>query len=238
MSKIRLANVPVYALIFGNLFFASAIIFSQIILRGETVSVPDLTGKTIPEAKALLTKKDLLVIQRGTDYSDEWDRGRIIRQDPVSGSKIRVMKTISVVTSTGSRDVQVPALEGKALEAALPVLKEAGLYKGTVSQIHTPRAAAGRILAQNPQVQEVVGRGSAVGLLVSQGDWEDRYVMPDLIGKRADSVIARLKDLDFKIGDIRYSYYPGLGKGIIIKQFPLDGYKVQKRNLITLEVSR
>jgi eukaryotic-like serine/threonine-protein kinase len=238
MSKIRLANVPVYALIFGHLFFASAIIFSQIILRGETVSVPDLTGKTIPEAKALLTKKDLLVVQRGTDYSDEWDRGRIIRQDPVSGSKIRVMKTISVVTSTGSRDVQVPALEGKALEAALPVLKEAGLYKGTVSQIHTPRAAAGRILAQNPQVQEMVGRGSAVGLLVSQGDWEDRYVMPDLIGKRADSVIARLKDLDFKIGDIRYSYYPGLGKGIIIKQFPLDGYKVQKRNLITLEVSR
>jgi eukaryotic-like serine/threonine-protein kinase len=238
MSKIRLANVPVYALIFGNLFFASAIIFSQIVLRGETVAVPDLTGKTVPEAKALLTKKDLLVVQRGTDYSDAWDRGRIVRQDPVSGSKIRVMKTISVVISSGSRDVQVPSLEGKAMEVALPALKEAGLYKGMVSQIHTPRAAAGRILAQNPPVQEEVGRGSAVGLLVSQGDWEDRYVMPDLIGKRADRMIARLKDLDFKIGDIRYSYYPGLGKGIIIKQFPLDGYKVQKRNLITLEVSR
>jgi len=238
MSKIRLANVPVYALIFGNLFFASAIIFSQIVLRGETVAVPDLTGKTVPEAKALLTKKDLLVVQRGTDYSDAWDRGRIVRQDPVSGSKIRVMKTISVVISSGSRDVQVPSLEGMAMEVALPALKEAGLYKGMVSQIHTPRAAAGRILAQNPPVQEEVGRGSAVGLLVSQGDWEDRYVMPDLIGKRADRMIARLKDLDFKIGDIRYSYYPGLGKGIIIKQFPLDGYKVQKRNLITLEVSR
>jgi beta-lactam-binding protein with PASTA domain len=238
MSKKNLLNIPVYGLIFGNLFFASAIIFSQIVLRGETVSVPDLTGMTVGQARALLAKKDLAVVQKGTDSSDQWDRGKIIRQDPVSGSKLRVMKTISVVTSTGSRDVQVPALEGKAVEAALPELKDAGLFKGLVAQIHTPSAAAGKILAQSPRAGEEVGRGSAIGFLVSQGDWEEHYVMPDLIGKRADRVIARLKDLEFKIGDIRYSYYPGLGKGIIIKQSPLDGSRVQKRNLITLEVSR
>jgi eukaryotic-like serine/threonine-protein kinase len=238
MSKKYLLTIPAYVLIFGNLFFASAIIFSQIILRGETVSVPDLTGKTVSEAKALLTKKDLVVVQRGTDANDVWERGKIVRQDPVSGSKLRVMKTISVVTSSGSRDVEVPAVEGKALEAAIPLLKEAGLFKGQAAQIHTPSAAAGKILAQRPPAGEGVSRGTPVGLLVSQGDWEERYVMPDLIGKRADRVIARLRDLDFKIGDIRYSYYPGLGKGIIIKQFPPDGYRVQKRNLITLEVSR
>jgi eukaryotic-like serine/threonine-protein kinase len=238
MSKIRLANVPLYVLIFGNLFFASAIIFSQIILKGETVSVPDLTGKTVAEARAIMTKKDLSVVQRGSDFSDAWDRGRIVRQDPVSGSKIRVMKTIAVVVSSGSRSVSVPALEGKAMETALPVLKDSGLYRGPVSQIHTPRFAAGKILAQTPAAMEEVGRGSAVSFLVSQGDWEERYVMPDLIGRKADRVASLLKDFDFKIGDIRYVYYPGLGKGVIIKQFPPVGYRVQKRNLITLEVSR
>jgi len=238
MSNKRLLNIPVYALIFGNLFFASAIIFSQIILRGETVTIPDLTGKTVAEARALLSKKDLIVVQKGMEPSDEWDRGRIIRQDPDYGSKLRVMKTISVIASSGSRDVQVPAVEGKALEAAIPILKDAGLYKGMIAQIHTPGAAAGKILAQSPQAPEEVSRGSAVGLLISQGAWEDRFVMPDLIGKRADRAIARLTEMDFKIGDIRYSYYPGLGKGIIIKQFPSEGYRVQKRNMITLEVSR
>jgi beta-lactam-binding protein with PASTA domain len=62
--------------------------------------------------------------------------------------------------------------------------------------------------------------------------------MPDLIGKNAAKVMDQLKALDFKIGDFRHTYYPGLGKGIIIKQFPPDGYRIQKRNLITLEVSR
>ncbi len=55
--------------------------------------------------------------------------------------------------------------------------------------------------------------------------------MPDLIGRDARVVIARLHELDFKIGDIRYSYYPGLGKGVIIKQSPPNGYRIQKRNL-------
>lgn len=238
MSKKNLINVPIYALAFSNLFFLSAIVFSQIVLKGETVSVPDLSGKTVPDAKALLEKKDLGLARLGSESNDAWETGRIVRQDPAPGSKIRVTKVVGVVTSSGSRKVAVPSLEGRSLEAAMPLLRDSGLFKGTITQIHTPRAAAGRILAQRPQATDLAERNSAVGLLVSQGDREDRYVMPDLIGRDAEPSIARLRELEFKIGDIRYSYYPGLGKGVIIRQFPLNGYRIQKRNLVTLEVSR
>ena len=57
MSKKSLIDISIYALVFANLFFLSAVVFSQIILKGETVSVPDLSGKTLPEAKALLDKE-------------------------------------------------------------------------------------------------------------------------------------------------------------------------------------
>ena len=62
--------------------------------------------------------------------------------------------------------------------------------------------------------------------------------MPDLIERRADQVIPRLKAMDFTVTDIRYVYYPGRSAGFIVKQFPPSGYRIQKRNLITLEVSR
>lgn len=238
MSKKSLINISIYALAFANLFFLSAVVFSQIILKGETVSVPDLSGKTLPEAKALLEKKDIGLARLGTESNDAWETGRIVRQDPAPGSRIRVTKVVGVVTSSGNRKVAVPALEGRSLEAAMPLLRDAGLFKGKLTQIHTPRAAAGKILAQRPQASELAERNSAVGLLVSQGDREDRYVMPDLIGRDAESSIARLRELEFRIGDIRYSYYPGLGKGVIIKQSPPNGYRIQKRNLVTLEVSR
>lgn len=238
MSKQTTADIPYYILAFGILFFLSAVIFSQVILKGETVSVPDLMGKGLAEAKGLLEKKDLSLSQRGSEINDRWPVGRIVRQIPPAGSKIRVTKVIQVFVSSGSQKVAVPVLEGRSLEAALPLLKESGLFKGRVTQIHTPRFAAGKILAQRPQAEEAAERNSAVGLLVSQGDWEERYIMPDLIGKNAAKVMDQLKALDFKIGDFHYTYYPGLSKGIIIKQSPPCGYRIQKRNLITFEVSR
>jgi beta-lactam-binding protein with PASTA domain len=73
---------------------------------------------------------------------------------------------------------------------------------------------------------------------VSQGDAEPKYMMPDLIGRKFRATISRLQELGFKVADIRYSYYPGLDSGIIIKQFPPNGYGIAKRSLISLEVSR
>ena len=237
MSKKKIADFSIFGLSLAVLFFLSAVIFSRVILKAEEVVLPDLTGKTIVEARSALQKKDLALVQKGIEFNDQWERGRIIRQDPASGSKIKVTTAVQVVISSGSRRVTIPVLEGRSLEAALPLLKEAGLAKGLLTQIHTPHAA-GLILAQNPPPSEEAERNSPVGFLTSQGIWEERFIMPDIIGRRADAVMARLTALDFKIGDIRYSYYPGLGKGIIIKQSPPNSYKIQKRNLITLEVSR
>lgn len=237
MSRKSLLDIPIFALVFVDLFFLSAVVFSQIVLKGETVSVPDLSGRTLPEAKALLEKKDLGLARRGTETSDTVPADRVVRQDPAAGSRIRVTKVVGVVTSSGSRQVAVPALEGRSLEAVMPLLRDSGLFKGRITQVHAP-AAAGRVLAQSPQAGAPAERNSPVGLLVSQGEREDRFVMPDLIGRDAAPTLARLRDLEFKIGDIRYSYYPGLGKGVIIKQSPPNGYRIQKRNLVTLEVSR
>lgn len=238
MSKVFLPKLAVYTLAFLILFFLTAIIFSQVILRGEAVNVPDVTGLTVPAAKDELRKKDLLLAQAGTEFSDTAARGIILLQDPAAHSKLRVTKVVQVVTSAGSRQVTVPDVENKSLETALQLLKEAGLARGRLTQIHTARYPAGRVIAQEPAPGEAVDRGSSVGLMLSQGGSEARYLMPDLIGLRADRVIARLKSLDFKVADIHYVYYPGQPSGIIVGQFPRSGYRVQKRNLITLEVSR
>jgi len=237
MSKKRFVNAVTYILAFFIVFFLSAVFFSQVVLKSESVSIPDLEGMTPADARALLKKKDLSLSQKGSESNDQWEKGKIIRQSPAAGSKMQVTRVVQVFVSSGSQNVLVPALEGKSLESAIPLLKEAGLHRGDVSRIHTP-VAAGRILAQRPAAADQVARNSAVGFLISQGDWEERYVMPDLIGRNAEAVIARLQSLDFKIGDIRYTYYAGHDRGVIIGQFPPSGYRIQQRNMITLEVSR
>jgi beta-lactam-binding protein with PASTA domain len=226
-------------LVLGVVFFLSAILAARFIQRGDFISVPDLAGQTVSEARAELAGKRLALQERGIEFNDRFESGRIMLQDPPAGSRIRVNRAIKVVVSGGSEMIEVPQLTGRSLEAVVKILAEIGLQKGLVSQIHTPRYAAGRIIAQEPAAGSPrVRRNSAVDLLVSQGEIEAKYVMPDLIERQAAATIARLNGLGFRVADIRYSYYPGHDPGIVINQFPRAGYSVSKRSLISLEVSR
>jgi len=239
MPAARLLIYSQFLLLFLIVFFLAAIFTSQFIERGEIVSIPDLTGKTLVEARTALARVKLSLQEKGVQFSDRFDRGRVVLQEPPANSRIRVNKAVKVTLSGGSEMADVPGLVGRSLEAASRLLSDSGLQKGLISQIHTSQYAAGRIIAQDPPPSPLrVKRNTPVNLLVSQGDIEPRYVMPDLIGKKASPAIVRLNALGFKIADVRYSYYPGLDSGVIIKQFPAHGFGVAKRNLIALEVSR
>ncbi len=232
------SNFLFYALLYLVLFFGSAVGFSQLILRGELINLPDLSGKSLEEARTLLAPKKINVAISETRFDSRLGKGLILTQNPARGSRIKPRRTVSVVVSQGSEQIEIPKLEGRSMEMAAQVLKSAGLRRGRVSQIHTPRAAAGRILAQEPPPGTIAGRGSAVDFLVSRGEEEDRYIMPDLIARRAEAVFRRLRALDFtKLNRIEV-WYPDLGPGIIIKQRPEAGSLILKRNEIHLEVSR
>jgi len=238
MDKKYYWDIPLFILIFLNLFFLSAILSYQFTMKGEMTTVPDLEGKTFDQAKEELFQKKLSIAQSGLQVHEKWERGKIIFQDPQAGSKIKLNKVVKVILSTGKEKVLVPNLIGKSFQTINQTLQESGLRKGKISHVHTPKYAAGKIMAQFPQQGEEVGRDTYISFLVSQGEIEKKYLMPDLIGKRAETVVAKLKEMDFRVGDIRYVLYPGLESGIIIKQFPTQGFRIQKRNLITLEVSK
>ena len=130
MAKRFLFNAAVSSLLFLILFFLSAIIFSQVLLKSEVVSVPDLVGKTVAEARSDLLKKDLSLAFKGTESSDRVEKGLISRQDPAAGSRIRVTTVVQVLTSSGTGVVTVPDLAGKPLDEALTALQAAGLTRG------------------------------------------------------------------------------------------------------------
>jgi len=231
-------SILFYALLYVVLFFAAANVFSQLILRGELINLPDLIGLSIEESRALLSSKMITVSIQEFRFDGRIKKDRILSQDPAKGSRIKPRRSVKVVISRGSEQIEVPRVEGRSLEAAAQLLKAAGLRRGRVSQIQSPQAAAGRILAQHPPAGTIAARSSTVDFLVSRGDEEDRYIMPDLIEKKFQAVIRRLKSLEFNKYDVSYVYYPDLGPGIVLKQSPIAGSLILKRNQIHLEVSK
>ena len=77
-----------------------------------------------------------------------------------------------------------------------------------------------------------------MNILVSLGPLDQYYIMPDLVGKSADSVAARARIEGFKIGKPNFRNYPGIAPGIVIQQKPQAGYRLSKNESILLEVSQ
>jgi serine/threonine-protein kinase len=227
-----------YSLIFVILFFSTSILTYRTVLKGEMVTIPNLIGKTFEVAKSELSRKRLSIAQTGIQFDTRYERGIVIFHEPSEGSKIKINNVVKVIISAGKEKVIIPQIKGENFQNIRPILVESGVVRGTISHVHDSKYPAGRIIAQYPPSQDEVGRGSAVSLLISEGEWEEKYLMPDLIGRKGEDVIPWLEELSFKVEDVRNTYYPGLSSGIIIKQHPQQGYMIQKNYPITLEVSK
>jgi len=226
------------ALIFLALFFLAANFTSLFFLRGESAVVPDIAGKSLQDARSELSKLRIAIELTGTEYSSIVERGQVISQEPAAGSRIKVFRRVKVVISRGSELVTVPKVVGLSLEAAGQTLLDAGLAKGAVSLIHTPRHPAGRIIVQYPPAESLAFRDSPVNFLASQGEVDTKYLMPDLISMSGEAVRRKLAQMGFRVSISGAAYYPGLEPGIIIRQFPPRGYPIQKMTQISIEVSK
>jgi serine/threonine-protein kinase len=221
-----------------NVFFLCALVSSRLFLRGETVAAPDVVGLTAAEARQELSRKRITLVVRGQEFDDRWPKGRIVSQSPPGGGRLRAMRPVRVVVSRGSREVVVPRLVNRSLEAAVPELRNAGLAKGAVSFLHTSQYPAGRIMAQDPPAGESSQRDTPVDMLVSQGEFEEKFIMPDLLGRPAETVRRQLASQGFNVTYSGSAYYPGLEPGTVIRQSPPKGHAVQKRTIISVEVSK
>src|SRR5215468_7975029 len=89
-------------------------------ILGKSVTVPDLAGKSIPEAMGATAERGLLVqAQAGRARFDaEVPRDRILVQDPAPGALAKPSQVVRVVLSLGPRDLRVPDLTGLPPRAA------------------------------------------------------------------------------------------------------------------------
>ena len=124
----------------------------------EPKPVPDVRNKTRDEAFDELRSKGFEPVDLPGEFSPDVDGGRVIRTDPVAGTKLEDDKKVSVVVSTA---VTVPDLTGRSAEEATSMLAQIGL------QIEVRGFGGGnRVVGQQPGGNSRVAPNSKVVVLV------------------------------------------------------------------------
>jgi serine/threonine-protein kinase len=226
------------ALLVAVFVFAAWFAFSRSI-TGRSVTVPDLSGKSVPEAIRIAHDVGLRVEEQASRarHDDRVPQHRVLLQQPEAGSLAKPGQALRLVLSLGPRELRVPDLAGLAPRAAALKLARDSLQLGAVSWFREVDAPTG-IVAQNPEPETPATKGTAVEVLTNRGLPDVRFVMPDFVGQDADRVRARLETFGFRVGSARYEAYEGVPPNAVLKQFPPAGYPLSRREVVSLTVSR
>ena len=163
----------------------------------ERYGVPNLAGKTVDEATALLTAQHLTLGNQSQAYSDKIDAGKIISSTPPTGTPLRRDSAVAVVVSKGAAPVSVPTFKNLQLAAAQSLAASKHLSVTQTGQQYSMTVPLGAVISQATQAGTSVPRNTAIGVVVSQGP--PLVAVPNVIDKKASQAIKILQGAGFKV---------------------------------------
>lgn len=162
----------------------------------EMVSVPDLKGRPLEEAKAELTKAGLAPGIVTQAFSQDVAQGSVISTDPAGGQKRAPDTAVSLQVSKG-RPVPVPNVTGQPADQARASLEALGLKVATApDQVNSP-SPAGTVANQSVGAGAQAAAGETVTLTLSKGPRPVQ--VPNVAGQDVDVARKTLEALGFKV---------------------------------------
>ncbi|MGL4174206.1 MAG: Stk1 family PASTA domain-containing Ser/Thr kinase [Actinomycetota bacterium] len=169
----------------------------------KMVAVPTVAGKTLNEARTVLTSAGLTVGEQQETANASIPEGAVISTDPAENSSVAVGSTVNLLISSGPAAIQVPNnLIGMSLEEATDTLEKAGLTVGDVTKVNSTDAEqpAGTVLTVTPEPGSEVEPETEISLEVTNG----RISIPNVVGLSLTDATAELTKAGFKVGEVRY----------------------------------
>jgi serine/threonine-protein kinase len=192
----RLVRIPLYLFFFIVLGLFFGYLTFKILSFSRTVDVPDLFGKSLIEANALLIGKGLYLKIEGEDFDPVMLPGHILKQDVPAKKKVKEGRGIKVIVSKGPRVQSIPLLVNETLSNAESVLIQKGLKIARVIRIHSDKIEKDRVIAQRPEPAEKVS--DYITVLVSLGPHEVIYYCPDFNNMAVEEAKELIEGLSLK----------------------------------------
>lgn len=235
---LRLLGFAAYALAAVGVFTLAAYLSFSAFVRSGATRVPEIEGLRREEARSLLADSGLrLDLAQGGRYDATVPAGRVLAQSPAASTLVKRGGTVTAATSLGPQRLEAPELTGKSLQSAQVTAAAGGVTVGRILSIFRDGAAANTVVAQSPEPGGLLPPEGEVDVLLARTGSAQRFVMPDLVYRDYDTVRRFFERSGVRLGRVTFEVYEGAREGMILRQFPLAGHPVSRREAISLVVA-
>ena len=207
------------------------------IMMGRTneLSVPDITGLTIKQARTELEVRGLDLRIAGEEYSEKIVSGLVISQNPLPFSNIKFYKVVEVIVSMGSEKVQVPKVCGLHISNAIDALTRAGFAVNDTSFDFSDELDENIVLGTEPPFNSIIPKGTTVSLFVSRGKKSNFVFIPSFKNIEKDSALNLARSM--KLVPVIYdSIKANVLRSTVIAQMPDSGEYLKKQDTLKLKI--
>ena len=176
--------------------------FQQQAQEPQTYAVPSVVGYTPEQAANLAEVKDIFIlVEKGSEFHDEYPEGVIVRQSPTEGSHRKGDNlTIEVWVSAGEDTGEMLDVVNKTVAQANVLLKSLKekynleIISGEAEMEFNDEVTEGYIIRSEPAEHEELKDGDTVRLIVSKGPEKKPVVVSNFVGMQIDAVLRSLTD--------------------------------------------
>jgi eukaryotic-like serine/threonine-protein kinase len=199
----------------------------------KDIAVPDFVNKSSTQSQQALLRLGLHSTVT-EETSETVPQDRVLRQEPLAGTKLAKGDQVSLVVSSGLPMVQVPEVGGYTVADAQRRLQDAKL-KSKVIQVYSAAVPSGQVISLNPGVGTSVREGTPVVLTVSKG--VQPVSVPTVVGITLDQARARLRARGLMLTIGQQTQSDTIPANTVASQDPQAGSQVAPNSQVTVVVS-
>lgn len=218
-KKKKKNSIKIWPLALLAFILVGAVYFFSTRMKTDEIEVPTVVNLTEEQAVSQLEKRGFRANIARYAESDEYEKGKVMSQDPEASTRAKKGTIVNLVISSG-REVEVPELKNMNLSQAEEILRDLGLKIGTTSTDYSNTVEKDLVIRQEPVAGSSVQSGSEVNLVISVGkeDTTEIVKVGKYIGMSEADAIATARNNHLRVRNVDYQYSSNTEKGLVMSQ--------------------
>jgi len=211
------------------LFFIFYVWMPSTTNHGESVSVPNLEGRTLAEVEEALRGKEFRFEVIDTTYNPDAPPSVVLQQKPRVNSPVKLNRKIYLTMNAAEPPTYpLPKLHELSLRSAVDQINSYRFKVGKLTYVPDLSGTVLKVMVDGKEIskEEIhekyeVAQGTKIDLVLGDKMGDTEFPIPNVVGMSFTDAEFQLKGIGLNIDKVHYEKVPGKPVGEVLRQEPM-----------------